>query len=122
VERLAGKRLSYTAGLLQGGKGDMTLALGALREIVQQGPRSGRGVDATQSAARAILEHVRWAVDCEREDDKPLKELAAILGSPAAALAWMRAKLPQLEAEVMGGSEAVAAAKQLTEGGGNGGR
>jgi hypothetical protein len=73
-------------------------------------------------ASKIIIEENRWLTDCEREDEKPLKELVAILGSPAAALAWMRAKLPQLEAEVMGGSEAVAAAKQLTEGGKNGGR
>jgi hypothetical protein len=114
--RLAGKGLSYTHGLLDGGKGDCSLALEALREIVTVGPRAGRGVDATQSAARALLEHVRWAVGCEREDEKPLKELVAILGSPAAALAWMRERLPQLEAEVMSGTEAVATARLLTEG------
>jgi len=105
-------QLHYTHGLMDRGQGDVSLALGALREIVTKGPRHGRGSETTQHASRALLEHYRWAVDCEREDEAPLKELAAILGSNAAALAWMKAKLPELEAKVIAERQSVEAATE----------
>ena len=75
-------------------------ALQALSEIVREGPRVGRGVDSTVSAARGLLEHHRWLEEVQLADERPLRELTALLGSDAAALQWMREKIPELEERV----------------------